>query len=86
MIHSVLTVMPDSFFSEDDDLSLQHKTQWQGGSLPGKLRRLVEVILENVRCKVKTQNRISDPFITGKGLRQGNELLCMLFNIDHWKI
>jgi hypothetical protein len=39
-------------------------------SLPGKLRRLVVVTLENVRCKMTTQNGISDPFITRKGLRQ----------------
>jgi sorting nexin-29 len=50
-------------------------------ALPGKLRRLVEVTLENVRYKVKTQNGISAPFITRKGLRQGDALSCMLFNI-----
>jgi hypothetical protein len=50
-------------------------------SFPGKLRRLAEVTLENVRCKVKTQNGISDPFITRKGLRQGDALSYMLFNI-----
>jgi sorting nexin-29 len=33
-------------------------------ALPGKLRRLVELTLENIRCKVKTQNGISAPFIT----------------------
>jgi sorting nexin-29 len=43
-------------------------------SLPGKLRRLVEVTLGNVRCKVKTHNGITDPFITRKGLRQGDAL------------
>jgi hypothetical protein len=36
--------------------------------------------LENVRCEVKTQNGISAPFITRKGLRQRDALLCMLFN------
>jgi sorting nexin-29 len=30
---------------------------------------------------VKTQNGISDSFITRKGLRQGAALSCMLFNI-----
>jgi hypothetical protein len=50
-------------------------------TLPGKLRRLAEVTLENVRCKVKTQNGISAPFSTRKGLRQGDALSCMLFNI-----
>jgi sorting nexin-29 len=49
--------------------------------LPGKLRRLIEVTLQNVRCKVKTQNGISDPFITRRGIRQGDALSCMLFNI-----
>jgi sorting nexin-29 len=50
-------------------------------SLRGKLRRLVEVTLENVRWKVKTQNGISEPVTTRKGLRQGGALPCMLFNI-----
>jgi sorting nexin-29 len=50
-------------------------------ALPGKLRRLVDVTLENVRCKMKTQNGISVPFITRKGLRKGYVLSCMLFNI-----
>jgi sorting nexin-29 len=49
-------------------------------SLPGKLGRLVKVTLENVRCRVKTQKGISDPFITRGGLRQGETLSCMLFN------
>jgi hypothetical protein len=49
-------------------------------SLPGKLRRLVEVTLENVRCKVGTQNGISDPFISRKMLRQGDALSFMLLN------
>jgi sorting nexin-29 len=31
--------------------------------------------------KVKTQNGISDPFITRRGLRQGDALSCMLINI-----
>jgi hypothetical protein len=48
--------------------------------LPGKLRS-VEVTLQNIRCKVKTQNGISDPFITREGLRQGDALSCVLFNI-----
>jgi sorting nexin-29 len=30
---------------------------------------------------VKTQNGISAPFITRKGLRQGDALSCMIFNI-----
>jgi sorting nexin-29 len=50
-------------------------------SLPRKLRRLVEVTSENVRCKMKSQNGISDPFITRKELRQGDTLSCMLHNI-----
>jgi sorting nexin-29 len=41
----------------------------------------VEISLENVRCKTKTQNGISDPFITRTGLRQSDGLSCLLFNI-----
>jgi sorting nexin-29 len=51
-------------------------------SLPGKLRRLVEITLQNARCNVKTENGISDPFITRKGLRKCYALACMLFNIS----
>jgi sorting nexin-29 len=50
-------------------------------SLPGKLRRLVEITLKNARCNVKTENGISDPFIKRKGLRKSYALACMLFNI-----
>jgi hypothetical protein len=41
----------------------------------------VEISLENLRCKTKTQNGISDPFITRKELRQSDALSCLLFNI-----
>jgi hypothetical protein len=51
----------------------------------GKLRILVEVALENVRCKVTTQNGTSDLFITRKELRQGDVLSCMLCNIAQKK-
>jgi sorting nexin-29 len=33
------------------------------------------------KCKVKTPSGITDPFDTKKGLQQGDELSCMLFNI-----
>jgi hypothetical protein len=41
----------------------------------------VEITVRNVRCKVKTPSGITDPFDTKKGLRQGEALFYMLFNI-----
>jgi hypothetical protein len=41
----------------------------------------LEITLRNVRCKVKTPSGITDPFDTKKGLRQGDALSYMLFNI-----
>jgi sorting nexin-29 len=49
--------------------------------IPRKLRSLVEITLRNVRCKVKSPSGITDPFDTENGLRQGDTLSCMLFNI-----
>jgi sorting nexin-29 len=49
--------------------------------IPRKLRCLMEIMLRNARCKIKTPNGITDPFDTKKGLQQGEALSCMLFNI-----
>jgi hypothetical protein len=42
--------------------------------------------LKRVRCRVKIQKDLSDPFITERGLRQGDTLACLLFNIALEKV
>jgi sorting nexin-29 len=49
--------------------------------IPGKQKNLMKITLMKVRCKVKIQNSLSEPFTTERGLRQGDALDCMLFNV-----
>jgi hypothetical protein len=49
--------------------------------VPRKLRCLVELTHKTVICRVKTFNGITESFETKKGLRQGDVLLCLLFNL-----
>lgn len=46
-----------------------------------KLIRLVKATLDGTKCRVKMQNNMSDTFETREGLRQGDALSCLLFNI-----
>jgi hypothetical protein len=34
-----------------------------------------------VKCGIKLQGQLSEPFFTQRGLRQGDALACLLFNI-----
>jgi sorting nexin-29 len=54
--------------------------------VPRKLRGLVELTLKTVRCRVKTCNGITGSFETKKGLRQGDALSCLLFNLALEKV
>jgi sorting nexin-29 len=45
-----------------------------------KLINLTKIMLMRVRCIVKIQNTLSEPFTTERGLRQGDALVCMLFH------
>jgi sorting nexin-29 len=47
---------------------------------PDKLIRLVKAAMENSQCQVMIQADLSDPPVSG--LRQGNYLACVLFNIE----
>jgi sorting nexin-29 len=53
---------------------------------PDKLIRLVKATMENSQCQVKIQADMSDPLITTSGLRQGDSLACLLFNIALEKV
>ena len=54
--------------------------------IPHKLIKLVKATMDNSQCRVKIQADLSDPFITRNGLRQGDSLACLLFNIALEKI
>jgi hypothetical protein len=49
--------------------------------IPGKLIRLTKMTMKTVQCSAKIQNDISEQFETNKGLRQGDALACLLFNV-----
>ncbi|XP_072395271.1 uncharacterized protein [Diabrotica undecimpunctata] len=49
--------------------------------IPSHLITLVKATLSKVECKVKVRNRVSRSFQTHTGLRQGDSLSCLLFNI-----
>ena len=50
--------------------------------LPAKLIRLVRMTITNVTCQLRVDGKLSGPFTTTKGLRQGVGLACLLFNLD----
>lgn len=49
--------------------------------IPRKLIRLVKLTMKDVRCQVRIQSDCSDVFTSNKGLRQGDGLACLLFNL-----
>lgn len=49
--------------------------------IPVHLIKLIKTTLSHVECKVKVQNSFSRSFQTRTGLRQGDSLSCLLFNI-----
>ena len=46
-----------------------------------KLIRLVKATLDGTKCRVKVQNDLSDEFDVEEGLKQGDGLSCLLFNL-----
>ena len=49
--------------------------------VPANLIRLVRMTMTNVTCQVRVDGQFSGPFATNKGLRQGDGLACLLFNL-----
>ncbi|GFV49696.1 reverse transcriptase domain-containing protein [Trichonephila clavipes] len=49
--------------------------------IPKKLVDLTKATLKNVRCRIKIQKYLSEPLTTERGLRQGDSLACLLFNL-----
>jgi hypothetical protein len=55
-------------------------------SIPPRLVRLTQATIEGTTAKVKIQNELSESFRIRNGLRQGDALACILFNIALEKI
>jgi sorting nexin-29 len=50
-------------------------------NIPNKLIRLTRMTMENTKSQVRIQSDLSDSITTKKGLRQGDSLACLLFNL-----
>lgn len=49
--------------------------------IPSKIIRMVKATMAKVTCKVRIQNELSEPFETTRGIRQGDGLARLLFNL-----
>lgn len=49
--------------------------------IPAKLIQMIQMTMSNIRCQVKLGCNVSETFATNKGLRQGDALACVLFNL-----
>jgi len=54
--------------------------------MPPKLVRLTQAMMEGITAKCKIQNELSESFHIRNGLRQGDALACVLFDITLEKI
>ena len=54
--------------------------------IPPKLVRLTQAMMQGTTAKVNVQNELSENFHIRNGLRQGDALACILFNIALEKI
>ena len=50
-------------------------------NIPQTLIRLVKMIMSDMQSQIKIQSMLSAPFIIHKGVRQGDAVACLLFNI-----
>ena len=49
--------------------------------LPWEVDQTDKATMDDVRCCVKIADGFSDPFESRRGLRQGDGLSCLLFNV-----
>ena len=54
--------------------------------IPTKLINLTKMTLSDTLNKIKIQNKLSKCFITNRGIRQGDSLSTLLFNIGLEKV
>ena len=55
-------------------------------NIPNKLISLKRMTMENTKSQVRIRFDLSDSIITKKGLRQGDSLACLLFNLALEKV
>ena len=55
-------------------------------NIPNTLIRLTWMTMENTQSQVRIQSDLSDLITTQKGLRQGDSLACLLFNLAFEKV
>jgi sorting nexin-29 len=55
-------------------------------NIPQKLIALVKATTNNTQCQVKIQNKLSEPINVTNGVRQGDALAFLLFNIALEKV
>jgi hypothetical protein len=49
--------------------------------IPKKIEQLMKITLEGAQARVIVDGKISNPFVIGTGVRQGDGLLATLFNL-----
>jgi sorting nexin-29 len=54
--------------------------------IPPKLITMVKTTMTNVQCSIRIQSHLSEPICTTCGVRQGDALACLLFNIALEKV
>ena len=52
-----------------------------GINIPQKLIRLVKMIMSNMQSQIKIQSKLSAPFIIHRGVRQGDAVTQLIFNV-----
>lgn len=54
--------------------------------VPQKLIKVIQIIMENTLNQVKIKNQLTKKSPTNKGLRQGDDLIPILFNLNLEKV
>ncbi|GFU80410.1 transposon TX1 uncharacterized 149 kDa protein [Trichonephila clavipes] len=67
-----------AYDSMNRDKMIEAMTEFK---IPQKLVNLTKATLKNVRSRIKIQKYLSEPSTTERGLRQGDLLACLLFNL-----
>ena len=49
--------------------------------IPDHFIKTIQALYDNAKTFVMTNGKLNDPFTISKGVRQGNALSCLLFNI-----
>jgi sorting nexin-29 len=53
--------------------------------IPGKLTSMVRATTENISSSIHVQTSLSDPLDVTNGLKQGDALACLLFDVVRQK-